>query len=220
MLASAGYTDEHHTEGWTLLERASGRKAAPPAGSDKTVMEAIAELDRWDEKGIRRVKAILKRHHPDQNTFVCTDLEPGRGGESVLSVAKLLGRIQALRDSPDREDTREADHAALATLASRKLDDALWTRLGQLVRQAQHPAISTAPVSTGPSAVSPDPFHDALLALHAWYMEWSAAARSEITRRDYLIRLGLARRKSRSEESIDDDSDDESPTEVPGRPPT
>ena len=37
----------------------------------------------------------------------------------------------------------------------------------------------------------------ALLKLHAWYREWSETARSVITRRDYLIRLGLAKRKGR-----------------------
>lgn len=34
-----------------------------------------------------------------------------------------------------------------------------------------------------------------LLALRAWYLDWSDTARAVISRRDYLIRLGLAQRK-------------------------
>ena len=33
-------------------------------------------------------------------------------------------------------------------------------------------------------------------ALYGWYREWSETARSVITRRDYLIRMGLSKRKS------------------------
>ncbi len=35
-----------------------------------------------------------------------------------------------------------------------------------------------------------------LVALRAWYEEWSEIARAAIKRRDYLIRVGLAKRKS------------------------
>jgi len=37
-------------------------------------------------------------------------------------------------------------------------------------------------------------------ALRAWYEEWSEIARATVTRRDYLIRLGLAKRKSNNEQ--------------------
>jgi hypothetical protein len=34
-----------------------------------------------------------------------------------------------------------------------------------------------------------------LMALRAWYEEWSSIARVVIKRRDYLIRMGLAKRR-------------------------
>ncbi len=37
---------------------------------------------------------------------------------------------------------------------------------------------------------------EAMMALRHWYEEWSEIARASISRRDYLILLGLAKRKS------------------------
>ncbi len=48
----------------------------------------------------------------------------------------------------------------------------------------------------------------ALLKLRAWYAEWSEIARASIKRRDHLIALGLARRKS----------GDKTPTRAPKSP--
>ena len=36
----------------------------------------------------------------------------------------------------------------------------------------------------------------ALGALRVWYVDWSEMARSVVKRREYLIQLGLAKRKS------------------------
>jgi hypothetical protein len=179
-------------------------------------MNAIAYLDKWDEKGIRRVKTILKRHHYDQYEFVCTDLEPGKGPESVLAVSKLLKRIEALKSSPEREATREADHQALATLAKRKLDDELWEMLRGLVNTVQNPSMEEEP-SIDEGAL--DDHHQALLDLYGWFQEWSELARDEIPRRDYLIRLGLAQRRSRVQKITGDNADDETPIEDPTEEP-
>jgi hypothetical protein len=37
-----------------------------------------------------------------------------------------------------------------------------------------------------------------LQALRAWYDDWSETARTVLTRRDHLIRVGLAHRKPRA----------------------
>ncbi len=47
---------------------------------------------------------------------------------------------------------------------------------------------STAPTNTATRL-------DDLRALRAWYDDWAETARTVMTRRDYLIRLGLAKRK-------------------------
>ncbi len=38
-------------------------------------------------------------------------------------------------------------------------------------------------------------------SLRAWYEDWSETARAVITRRDHLIRLGLAKRKKAAKRS-------------------
>jgi hypothetical protein len=45
-----------------------------------------------------------------------------------------------------------------------------------------------------------------LTALRAWFEEWSGIARVAIKRRDYLIRLGLARRHAKAAETVAGDS--------------
>lgn len=42
----------------------------------------------------------------------------------------------------------------------------------------------------------PDAYRNDLLALRVWYEDWAEVARVMIRRRDYLILLGLAERKS------------------------
>jgi hypothetical protein len=216
ILAAQGYTQEDHDEGWELLKLASGYAISKSPTSDADVMNAIALIDGWDEKGIRRVKTILKRHHQEQYEFVCTDLEPGKGNDSVLAVAKLLERINALKNSPEREATREEDHKALAALAKRKLDDEVWAKLRSLVDTVQKPVIREDDTTVEDLAKAR---HQALLNLHGWFEEWSQLARDEISRRSYLIRLGLAQRKSRGQETTDpislaEDTPDSAPDEA------
>ena len=39
-------------------------------------------------------------------------------------------------------------------------------------------------------------YEEAVLQLHGWFEEWAEVARTEIGRRHWLIRLGLAQRRS------------------------
>ena len=52
-----------------------------------------------------------------------------------------------------------------------------------------------APDETG-KAAREAVYPKALGALRVWYVDWSEMARSVVKRKDYLIRLGLAKRKS------------------------
>lgn len=121
-------------------------------------------------------------------------LDPAAG--AVLVVARLLERVDALESNPEREATREADQAALATLAQRGLTPAVREHLRQLVETAQLPA------RTEPAAPQDETAEmgreEALVRLHAWFEEWSEVARVVVKRRDLLIRLGLARRRQAS----------------------
>jgi hypothetical protein len=122
-------------------------------------------------------------------------LEPKQGPEAVVSVGTLLDRLDQLENSPERELTRAADHAALATLAQRGYTPAERARLRGLIELAQ----TVAPVAP----VSDDERQAILHELHAWFIDWSTTARSVLDRRDHQIRLGLARRrKSKTDDPL------------------
>jgi hypothetical protein len=196
-LATKGYEDTDHAEGWSLLHAASGFSASQPLGVvvDVTVRDAIVELDSLDEDLFRTVRAALTRLHPAAATFVLDGLGPSTGAAAVVGVKQLLDRLDALEKSPDRKATRADDKAALATLTKRGLDDAERARLRALVKRAEAPA--SAPTEPDDSAAKEQAHLAALVALYGWYADWSETAKTVVKRRDYLIRLGLAKRKSK-----------------------
>ncbi|HEU4406320.1 MAG TPA: hypothetical protein VFS43_13730 [Polyangiaceae bacterium] len=191
-----GYTPAEHARGWALLQASSGRFDEAPGddGGDGAVQEAIAEIDAWDEDGMRIVNAALRARHPAQHAFVMRGLKPSTGVESVIGVATLLDRLDALEGAPERGPTRDDDHAALATLAARGVTKAERSRLRARVKQAQ--ALGGAGAAEQQAEVERR-VHAALVEQHRWLEEWSDVARSVIKRRDHLIRLGLASRRPR-----------------------
>jgi hypothetical protein len=153
------------------------------------------ELDNWDEDGFRLVRAALTRKHPAQAEFVLSGLAPATGAGAVLSVKNLLDRLDALESSPDRQPTREADRAALATLEKRGLGAAERTRLRGLVQAAQA-ASPVDPTDAAGDEAAQTKYLAELTALRGWFVEWAELARVAVKRKDYLIRLGLAKRKA------------------------
>jgi hypothetical protein len=194
LMNARGYTPEDHKEGWRLLHAVSGYvEEAPPEGIDVKVRGAIVELDQWDEDGFRLVRAALGRRHPEQAAFVLDGIGPSVGPAAVTGVKTLLVRLDALEKSPERKATRKEDHAALDTLAKRGLDAKERARLAHLVRVAE--SVSDLPEDDG-DRVKKDQAHvEALIALRVWFEEWSEIARVAVKRRDYLILMGLAKRK-------------------------
>ena len=162
---------------------------------DVRVRDAINTLDAWDEDGFRIVRAAFTRLHPAQKELVLAGLGPSVGAAAVTGVKALLGRLDALEKSPERKATRKEDHAALATLATRGIDEKERARLAALVHVAESATEIDAPDEAG-KAAREEVYLKALGALRVWYVDWSEMARSVVKRRDYLIRLGLAKRKS------------------------
>ena len=188
-LTACGYSPDDHREGWALLNKASGQHVpvATP-GPDARVAEAIASLETWNEVAFRRLRAALDRLHPAQGAFVFEGLVSGRGAQAVTAVGTFLRRLDALDSSADRK----ADHAALETIARRGATKAERTRLRALVHLAESPPEALVQSPEDIAAEQRD-----LIALRAWYNDWSETARTVITSRHELIRLGLAKRKSR-----------------------
>ncbi len=194
ILQTKGYDPAEHKRGFSLLEavavsRTEGRH------TDLEVSGAIAELDNWDEPNIRLLRASLRRF-PEVNQHVLNGIEPIAGPGAVLNVEAILKRLDSLDGVADAS-------AALAVLAKRGLDETERKRLAGLVKVAK--AGGPVPDTTA----SDDAYEQSLLALREWYEEWAEIARLTIKRRDYLIRLGLAERRS---PGVSDDLDVEDPT--------
>lgn len=193
-LERVGYSSRHHTEGWSLLHAASG--FSPGEGEGETgggeADEALVQLDAWDERGFATAGAALKHRHPAQHAFVFDGLTASKGPDAVLGVNRFLDRLDALRSSEARKATRAADHAALAMLAERGIHPER-ARLRKLVEQAS--SYAPADDNQDDAAAEQEANLNSLRALRAWYEEWSLIAHANITRKEYLIRLGLAQRK-------------------------
>lgn len=201
-LQRKGYGRKDHEEGWRLLQATAGYVESGDDGPeiDGGVRDAVVQLDELDEDVYRIVRATLRRHHPAQHDFVLNGLAPSTGDGAVLSVDRLLARLDELENGKARKPTRKQDHAALATLASRGIDAPERARLRGLVKAAQK--IETIlPTDEAAITRAADDHRNALIALREWYAEWSDIARSAVKRRDHLIRLGLATRKSRAKAS-------------------
>jgi hypothetical protein len=198
LVAEAGMTNNDIAEGRKLLLACLAAPQdynASDTQDAKAQRAAVAEIDEWDEPNFARIEAALRRHFPDVADYVFRDLSPSTGSAAVQGVATLLGRLDALDQGsdPQRQATSKEDKAAVEFLASRKLDTTERARLKKLVD-----------IALGPTAALPDPDQGlvisnrkrALSELKAWFDEWATAARTVIKKRSYLIRLGLASRKS------------------------
>ncbi|MEO7329314.1 MAG: hypothetical protein ABI193_12090 [Minicystis sp.] len=199
-LVTRGYSKEVHDRGWDLMLTASGyRKPRAVVLNDPAAAAAIAELDAWDEPNFRIALAALADDFPEQATFVFDDLEPSTGAGAIVSVKTFLDRLDTLESGKDRKATRKVDHAALEKLAKRGFPAAERARLRKLIEVglgAPEPATTDAgDVPT--KDTDPTEQRAAKRALWGWLNEWTEIARAVIKRRDWLIQLGLAKRKAR-----------------------
>lgn len=212
VMQHAGYTTNDHAEGWRLVQRACGFDADESASPKMTdeVAEAVKEIDAWDEGGYRRARAALSRLHPEQCEFVFRNLQAATGMQAVIGVITFLDRLDALESGAERKGTRKADQAALATLEKRGIGPEVRKHLRKLVKTVRSSPDLVLEDETV-TAQSDDDRKKALVALRAWFEDWSETARSVVPRRDYLIRLGLATRKSNGS-IVDEPTDDGEPT--------
>lgn len=187
-LAERGYSAQDHQQGWDLLHKVAGYTDTKSTLVMDETQQAITQIDAWDEPTFRIAKAALERLHPDQAAFVFANLQPATGPAAVLTVRLFLERLDALENSPERIATRTQDLEALATLEKRGITKEERQRMHGLLDIAQGLASAT------PANVT-DARLDDLRALRAWFDDWTETARAVITRRDHLIRLGLAKRK-------------------------
>lgn len=200
-LEGSGYRPEHHAEGWRLVLAAGGYEGpapAAPAAKPTGAREAMAQVDAWDEPAHRILRASLKRRFPEQASFLLEGLAPATGMAAVAGVAALLDRLDVIESGEGRKGSHKQDLAALALLAERGITAERRKELRALVKKAQQgeAADPVDPVREKAQAGKDKAHSEAMMALRHWYEEWSEIARASISRRDYLILLGLAKRKS------------------------
>ena len=201
VLATRGYTKTDHSEGWELLLGVTGyRIDVQPVADTSAASKAIVEIDSWDEPNFRVVKAALRNRFPEQMAFLFNNLEAATGAEAVLSVTTLLDRLDELQAGKSRKATHKTDLEALALLATRGITPEERARMRELIKVAAGVPRATAPAEAQASATAASASaakqQEGLKKLRAWYDEWSEIARVTIKRRDHLIQMGLAKRKS------------------------
>ena len=189
MAKYAGFKAKDYEEGWQLLCNVS-RYTEGGKSSTSDIDGALRELDEWDDVSFRRARAALHRLHPAQEAFVFQNLEAMHGPQAVVGVRIFLDRLDELESSTERAATKDADHAALATLAERGFDAAERARVRKLVDLAM-----SAPDLEALLASGGVPTQDNLDKLAAWYEDWAETARATIDRKDLLVRLGVSKRR-------------------------
>jgi len=193
-LAARGYSREHHQQGWGLLHAVSGYQDKAVPLEDHSVRDAIKQIDDWDEDGFQVIAASLRHRYPEQAANLLNGLGPSTGAAAVLGVKQLLTRLDAMENGTDREATRVKDQAAIALLSQRGIDTNERQRLRALIELAESaPDVSLSDASAISRAEAA--YVKGLTSLRAWFEERAGIARVAIKRRDYLIRLGLAKRR-------------------------
>ncbi|MBI5494905.1 MAG: hypothetical protein HY904_07735 [Deltaproteobacteria bacterium] len=204
LLAQRGYSQEVHDRGWMLLHKASGYHPGdrPPA-VNKPAQDAMQQLDAWDEPNFSIIAASLQQAFPEQGAFLFAgDLEPADGNAAIVTCQTMMDRLDALESGAGRTTTRDHDQAALQKLATRGITPEERQHVKALLKAAT--AVSAPETSPAEVEAAQLQYAADLEALRAWYAEWSRIAHAVIRKRTHLISLGLAKRRSRAEESVAD----------------
>lgn len=197
-LAARGYTKEIHQQGWDLVQAASGFRPIKTRSPNQDAVDALNIVDAWDEPTFDFAQGALQFEFPEQYDFVFEELSAQQGVGALVSSAKFLDRLDELERGRANVDaaTKEKDKAAVAHLATRKIDAAERARIRALIGTAR--GVKEDPVAAPAADVSTE-IRAAQLKLYAWYSEWRRVAARVITRRDYLIQLGIAERRSKKD---------------------
>ena len=186
LLALRGFSEEDRQEGWTLLDKATGRHLAvsPGAGTFSTNYKKVVEsLDDWENTWFDVADAALGRKFPAVRDRLFTNLSKVSGSEVVLTVKTFLGRIAELEQSGDD------GKAAVELLARRGLNRERLDEAGALMASLETEQV-TDEVAVDDSAVKAER-DEAFTDMWAWFKDWSKTARTVVKNRNYHVMLGL-----------------------------
>lgn len=196
IMQSRGMTEPVFAQFWELIQVTAGKKPAGRVGErDDRIAHAIEVLDQRDAEILELIRLTCERRWPDIAEFLLQGLKPATDMEAVLNIRTILLRLDALKNSPEREATRKQDHEALALLAKRGLSDQVQAGLRELLEIAVS-SPETQPMNPEAEAAADEAYVRALGEVKIWFDEWAGIAKLVVKRRDHLISLGLARRKA------------------------
>lgn len=198
ILGGVGYSDAEHLRGWGLLHAATGFSVTSSGNEvNRKALDASATLDNNDERVDTLISASLKHRAPAARAYLLEGIKPGTNADSILYFTALLPRLAAVHAL--KVDAKKVPARQLATaaeiLAQRGLGPKRCAELEVLLADAQAVESTPAPSTAG---LDREGLDAKLRAARAFYEEWSELARQEIKRRDHLILMGLATRRSRA----------------------
>jgi hypothetical protein len=193
-LEAGGYAPKDHEEGLALLLAVCAIRAGglDPA-DDEPARRAAAELAGWTRTHLPRLRAALERLHPEALALFAglDERQDEIDGRAVLVMATLLERLRAL-------EAKGGACEVMETLARRGVDGAERRRLGDLVvaaQRAEAPSVGAVRLRSGCGDAMRAGAE--IVALHRWLYDWSTTARAFVGRKDWLMRLGVMRRRRR-----------------------
>ena len=192
LFAPLGWSDQRLDEAWSLLNELKAANKIPSTPVPDPVTEGIASCETWQATGLIRARAMMQLTFPEQAAFMFHDFVAGAGTEAVLNVSTFLQRRQELENGAERKGTRKADHEALLVLEDTGVTKEVLKKLQGFVDKV----LTVAPPHPQHLADADVKRTEVLRKIHAWVTAWSEMARTVITRRDQMIKLGIAKRRS------------------------
>jgi hypothetical protein len=196
--APLGWSDQRQEEAWSLLSELKAASVIAPVAVPDPVAQAIAACEAWQATGLVRARAMLQLSHPEQAAFMFHDFVAGKGMEAVLNVETYLERRQALAGGEGRKASRKVDQEALLVIDATGADKEMLKQLHGMVTTVQ--TVAAPPAA---HVLEADTKRiEVLRMIYAWITAWSDMARTVITRRDQLIRLGIAKRRTHKAKGV------------------
>jgi hypothetical protein len=198
LLQPVGWTKDRLDEGYSLLNALRDLAVFTPPAPHGPVAAAVAICEGWKATGLVRARAMLLISYPDVESTMFHDFDnTAKGAQAVLDVDTFLERRTGLEKGVGRKGNRKADHAALEVIERSGTTREVLIELASAVRTAR--TYVASPVT---EVVDPEVRRQALRRIYAWLTAWSDVARTVLKRRDYQIRLGIAKRKPRGKKAV------------------
>jgi hypothetical protein len=201
-LLARGLTDEELAVGWQYYSELHGFGAKTEARSATKLTgaaQAINEVDAWDAPTFAATHAVLDKRFPEISQFLFDHLEASVGVEAVVGAARFLDRLDALREGKAPAIDPEKQKAAVSLLSTRRIiDEAREASLRKLIEVARLGARPEEVIE----APEVDPRRRSVAEAYIdWLHEWREVARIAVNRRDYRIALGIALRRTSSDDN-------------------